>query len=125
LIEKLHWEHELLGIYISGHPLDAYKTVASKAGTNISEILREPPKGLLVILPVLITEVRTILSKKGEKMAFIKVSDKTGDIEAVVFPKLFKDHAERIVAGTCILIKAKITNRNGEFSLAIENLKSL
>ncbi len=125
LIEKLNWEHELLGIYISGHPLDAYKTVASKAGTNISEILREPPKGLLVILPVLITEVRTILSKKGEKMAFIKVSDKTGDIEAVVFPKLFKDHAERIVAGTCILIKAKITNRNGEFSLAIENLKSL
>lgn len=125
LIQKLNWEHELLGIYISGHPLDAYKTTTSKAGTSIDDILTEPPKGLFVVLPVLITDVRTILTKNGEKMAFINVSDKTGDIEAVIFPRLFKEHSALVTPGNCILIKAKITNRNGELSLAIENLKAL
>jgi DNA polymerase-3 subunit alpha len=125
LIEKLNWEHELLGIYVSGHPLDSYKNLSEKAGTTIGAILTEPPKGLLVIVPILITEVRIILTKNGEKMAFIKVADKTGDIEAVIFPKLFKEHTPLITAGNCILIKAKVSNRNGEYSLAIENLKAL
>jgi DNA polymerase-3 subunit alpha len=58
-------------------------------------------------------------------MAFIKLEDKTDSIEAVVFPRLFKEHAVRIVPGACVLAKGKVSIRNGEVSLAIEELKPL
>lgn len=125
LKDKLLWEKELLGIYISGHPLDAHQATLEKAKTTVSHILADPHPGITVILPLLVSEVRTLLTKKGEKMAFVKLEDKTGSIEAVVFPKLFKEHAPTLIDGTCVLVKAVISGRNGETSLSIENLKAL
>ena len=78
-----------------------------------------------VILPVLISDVRSILTKKGEKMAFVKLEDKTGSMESVIFPILYKEHSALLIPGTCILIKGKISNRNGELSLMIDKLKAL
>jgi DNA polymerase III subunit alpha len=125
LSDKLAWEKELLGIYVSGHPLDAHGATTEKAGTTIAGLLGEPVVGMTVILPVLITESRTILTKGGEKMAFITLEDRTGEIEAVVFPKLFKEQSMHVVPGRCLLVKAKVSSRNGELSLALENLKPL
>lgn len=122
---KLAWEKELLGIYVSGHPLDAHKETSAKASVTIAKLLSEPLPGITVILPVLISDVRSILTKKGEKMAFLKVEDKTGSIEAVAFPKLFKEHSSLLGAGTSALIKAVVSKRNGEISLALENIKPL
>ncbi len=125
LLDKLAWEKELLGIYVSGHPLDAHEAIAKKAVLSIAKIKQEPQSGMLIILPVLISIVRSILTKSGEKMAFITVEDTTDSIEAVVFPKLFKEHANAIVPGACVLVKGKVSVRNGETSLAIESLKLL
>ena len=99
LIDKLSWEKELLGIYISGHPLDAHTSITKKAVLTIAKIKEERQSGMLVILPVLVTVVRTLLTKSGEKMAFITVEDTTDSIEAVVFPKLLKTHANTIIQG--------------------------
>lgn len=125
LKDKLDWEKELLGIYISGHPLDAHEATLAKSKLTIAKIKEDPQPGLPLILPVLVTEVRTLLTKKGEKMAFIKFEDKTETIEAVVFPKLFKEHGGALVEGSCLLVKGTVSNRNGELSLSIENLKAL
>ena len=125
LIDKLAWEKELLGIYVSGHPLDAHEAVTKKSKLSIAKIKEERQSGMLVILPILVTVVRSILTKGGEKMAFITVEDTTGPIEAVVFPKLFKQHAGTIVPGACLLVKGKVSVRNGELSLAIEELKPI
>jgi len=125
LIDKLTWEKELLGIYVSGHPLDSHKEKTAKAGITIASILSNPKTGMTVILPVLILESRIILTKKGDKMTFVKVEDASSSIEAVVFPKLFAEHAASIVPGTCVLLKATISSRNDEISLVIENIKAL
>ena len=125
LTEKLLWEKELLGIYVSGHPLDAHTDKTAKAGMSIAAIRHEPKPGFTVILPVLVDEVKTLLTKKGEKMAFLKVSDKSDSIEAVIFPKTYQEHQGIIAAGNCLLVKANISGRNGETSLSIENLKLL
>ena len=130
LTEKLNWEKELLGIYVSGHPLDAHTAIIKKSVLTIAKIKEERQQGMLVILPVLVTLVRSVLTKSGEKMAFLTVEDTTGSIEAVVFPKLFKTHTSTIVPGACLLAKAKVSIRNGsgrggEVSLAIEELKPL
>ena len=125
LLDKLAWEKELLGIYVSGHPLDAHKEITKKAGTTIAQIKENPKTGTLLILPVLVSVVRTILTKSGEKMAFLTVADTTDSIEAVIFPKLFKEHVALVTPDTCLLIKGKVTVRNGEPSIAIEELKAL
>jgi len=123
--EKLIWEKELLGIYVSGHPLDEYEETLNKAKRTVASVLADPTPGLPVILPVIVEEVRTILTKKGEKMAFVRFADKTESIEAVIFTKLYKDFGDLLVPGTCLLIKATISGRNGETSLSIENMKAL
>jgi DNA polymerase-3 subunit alpha len=125
LLDKLAWEKELLGIYVSGHPLDAHDALAKKAGITIAQIKEEPKTGQLIIVPVLISVVRTILTKSGEKMAFLTIGDTTDSIEAVIFPKLFKEHAALITPDTCLLIKGKVSVRNGEPSIAIDELKPL
>ncbi|HQT82616.1 MAG TPA: hypothetical protein PLW99_00510, partial [Candidatus Paceibacterota bacterium] len=65
LLDKLAWEKELLGIYVSGHPLDAYESMTKKASLSIKKIKEEPQPGMLLILPVLVTVVRNILTKSG------------------------------------------------------------
>ena len=125
LIDKLVWEKELLGIYVSGHPLDVHAAIVKKATLSIVKIKEERQSGMLVILPVLVTLVRSLLTKSGEKMAFITVEDMADSIEAVVFPKLFKQHSAAIVPGACLLAKGKVSIRNGEVTLAIEELKPL
>jgi DNA polymerase-3 subunit alpha len=125
LSDKLFWEKDLLGIYVSGHPLDAHTATTAKAGTSIAAIKTDPKAGLTVILPVLVEDARTLLTKKGEKMAFVRISDKTDSIESVVFPKIFAEHGALLTTGTCVLVKATVSLRNGEVSLSIENLKGL
>jgi DNA polymerase-3 subunit alpha len=125
LSDKLAWEKELLGIYVSGHPLDSHTETISKAATTIGLIRTEPKPGVPVIIPVLIQEIRTILTKSGEKMAFVKFEDKTSSMEGVIFPKTYKERGSFVQVGSCVLIKATVSNRNGELSLAVENLKAL
>jgi len=112
-------------MYVSGHPLDAHGAIAKKAVLSIKKIKKEPQPGMLLILPILVSVVRAILTKSGEKMLFLTVEDTTDSIEAVVFPKLLKEHASIITPGTCLLVKGKISVRNGEASLTIEELKPL
>jgi DNA polymerase III subunit alpha len=125
LKDKLEWEKELLGIYVSGHPLDSHTDKTAKAGTNVKEILIEPINGQSIILPLLIREVRSVLTKKGDKMAFLKFEDKTASIEGVVFPKLYKEKGLHLDSGVCVLVKGSVTIRNGETSLTIDELKAL
>jgi DNA polymerase-3 subunit alpha len=125
LKDKLEWERELLGIYVSGHPLDAHAATSAKASLDIAKIKADPKPGLSVILPVLVSDVRTILTKGGEKMAFVKFEDRTDSIESVMFPKLYKEHSALLVPGACLLVKATVSSRNNELSLAIDKVKAL
>jgi DNA polymerase III subunit alpha len=125
LFDKLSWEKELLGIYISGHPLDGHEEITKKAALTIKKIKDERQQGMLIILPVLLTTLKALLTKSGEKMAFVTVEDKSESMEAVIFPKLYKQHAAVLTPGTCLLIKGRVTIRNNEPSLAIEELKPL
>jgi DNA polymerase-3 subunit alpha len=125
LTEQLIWEKELLGIYVSGHPLDAHEETMAKSKMTIAAVNADARAGMPLILPVLVGEVKTVLTKGGDKMAFVRFEDKTDSIEAVIFPKIFKEYAEIVSPGMCLLIKGNVSKRNGETSLTIEKLKVL
>jgi DNA polymerase-3 subunit alpha len=96
-----------------------------KAGTDLKRVKEDPMPGRTIILPVLIMETKIHLTKGGDRMAFVTFEDMTDSIEGVIFPKLFKEHIQIITPGSCVLIKGNVSVRNGETTLAIENLKAL
>ena len=123
--DRLLWEKELLGLYISGHPLDAYREKIQKFGTPIKKLRTEVKIGMPIILAAIVDDVRIINTKKGDRMAFLKLSDDTGAIEAVVFSKLYEAHREDLINDTIIAFQGKVSERNGTRSIMIESLKKI
>ena len=123
--EKLTWEKDLLGLYISGHPLDAYKEKIEKFGTVIKKIQTEIKVNTPITVAAIIDDVRVVTTKNNTRMAFIKISDFTGTIEAVVFSKLFDTAKDILITDNIIALKGKLTERNGEKSIMIESLKKI
>jgi DNA polymerase-3 subunit alpha len=123
--EKLTWEKDLLGLYISGHPLNAYKEKIEKFGTLIKKIQTEVKINTPVTVAAIIDDVRIVTTKNNARMAFIKLSDFTGSIDAVVFSKLFETTKDTLIVDNIIAIQGKVTERNGEKSLMIESLKKI
>ena len=123
--EKLTWEKELLGLYISGHPLNAYKDKIEKFGTVIKKIITETKINTPVTVAAIINEVRIVNTKNNVRMAFIKISDLTGSIDAVLFSKLFETTKDLLIVDNIIALQGEVTERNGEKSLMIESFKKI
>ena len=123
--ERLAWEKELLGLYVSGHPLDRFREKLSKRPMTIGQMKQRIMPGMTAVAAGMIEDVRMILTRGGDQMAFIKIADFDGSIEAVVFPKNYTEHKAILQPETCIALKGKVSNRNGELSMVAEALKAL
>ncbi len=123
--EKLVWEKELLGLYISGHPLDKFSQQLLKSKTNLSRIKKRASEGVTTVVAGLIEDCRPILTRKGDKMVFLKLSDFSDSIEVVVFPKIYSDFVELLQNEKCVLIKGRISKRNEDTSLIAESIREL
>ncbi len=121
--QKLLWEKELLGIYVSGHPLDEYKSEVEKRPV-ISQI-KNSRQGTTVVTTGLIENVKELITKKGDKMAFVKLVNQTDNIETVVFPETFQTYRNLLEPGTCVAVKGKFNLRNDEPSILIDKIKVL
>lgn len=122
---RLAWEKELLGLYVSGHPLDQYREKLSKRPMTIGEMKQRIMPGTTAVAAGMIEDLRVILTKGGDQMAFIKIADYDGAIEAVVFPKNFVEYKDIIKPESCIALKGRLSNRNGELSMVAEAMKAL
>jgi DNA polymerase-3 subunit alpha len=121
--DKLLWEKELLGLYISGHPLDNYKDKLEGRETNIKKIKETAKEKSPVVFGGIIEEIRSVLTKKGEKMIFLKLSDLSDSIEAVAFPKILEEFQDVLVPENCVVVKGTFSLRNGEKSILIDKIK--
>ncbi|MDE2071320.1 MAG: DNA polymerase III subunit alpha [Patescibacteria group bacterium] len=125
LEERLGWEKELLGLYISGHPLDKFKDKLARTPMTIGQLRQKAIVGSTAIAAGMIEDIRTILTKGGDQMAFIKLADFNDSIEAVVFPKNFSEHKNILRRDSCVALKGRLSSRNGELSLVAEQLQAL
>ena len=121
--DKLAWEKELLGLYLSGHPLDKHKKRFE--GRKTIKDYRDMPSGITALCGGVIEEVRTVTTKKGERMAFVKLSDFNDSIEVVFFPSIYQQCKNHLVPDLCVAIKGRTSNRNQEKSLIAEGIKPL
>ncbi len=123
--EKLFWEKELLGLYVSGHPLDKVRERIEKSGTNFEKIKRESPDGAKIVVGAVIQSIKMIITKKNQQMAFVQLEDLTGTIEAVAFPETYKTHSALLVPDKLVVVKGTVKIREGVKTIAIESLKEI
>lgn len=122
--DKLVWEKQLLGLYVSGHPLDKHKAKLANQKATI-KYAKEHLKGVDTVIAGYVETLQSILTKKGERMAFVKLSDFSGDIEVVIFPRTLKEHEALFALGGCVMVQGKISERNGTPSFVAEKVKAL
>ncbi|HEY4494476.1 MAG TPA: DNA polymerase III subunit alpha, partial [Candidatus Paceibacterota bacterium] len=123
--EKLAWEKELLGLYISGHPLDRYREIISKRDMDIKKAKNTLKDGEIATLACIIEDIKSISTKNGDSMAFLRVADFSDTIEAVVFPRVLLEFRTAFTPDRCIAIKGKMSDRNGKKSIIVERVKAL
>lgn len=121
----LSWEKDLLGLYISGHPLDPVRDQLENRDQDIAFIKKNHERIPKAIIPGLIEEVKTIRTKKGDQMAFVKISDLTDSIEMVAFPDGFAEYKELLEPEQTVVVQAKISTRNDEISLILDRIRKL
>ena len=94
---RLDYERELLGAYFSGHPLDDYREEWDERTTiNLSHPEKVPSDETVQVVGLL-RALRTVVTKKGERMAIGTLEDFRGEIELVAFPSSYKEHYEALV----------------------------
>lgn len=123
--QLLTWERELLGLYLSDHPLGEYKQYLEEKTIPISSI--EPINDEEnVTVGGIVQEVRAITTKNGQQMAFVKIEDANSSIELVVFPNVMKDSADLWIVDNVLLVKGKVNaqDRNGTVTDDIKILVS-
>ena len=89
--EILEWEKELVGVYVSSHPLQKMTVDLMNVITHNTVDVTEELVGKAVCVAGMIADVRTITTKKGDTMAFARLEDLTGSVDVTVFPQLFKE----------------------------------
>jgi len=122
--QALTWEKELLGLYFSSHPLDAFQEFfESKNVISIREALETKKNNEIVILGVMVDKIRKISTKKGDMMAFLTVEDKSATSDAIVFPRTYQELKDTLVENKPMLLAGKINVKEGEKSIIVEKAK--
>lgn len=114
--ERLTWERELLGLYISAHPLDNYSTYFEEQTVSLSS-LGQDTDGHTLTVGGIINSARTIITKSGTKMAFVQIEDKTGEGEIIVFPNLYEQIGSLLVQDAVIKASGKASARDRDGNL--------
>ena len=108
LLEKLRYEKETIGFYVTGHPLDEFKWETERyTTTTIQECVSHPTNKEVFIAASLVT-MREIITKRGDRMAFVTLGDKSGEIEAVVFSDVFLENEGTFKSDEPIWVKAQL-----------------
>lgn len=115
--ERLAWERELLGLYISAHPLDNYDTYFQEQTVPVVEMTSDID-GKSLTIGGLVSSVRSIVTKSGSKMAFVKLEDKSAETELIVFPNLFEQVGAVLTQDTVIRATGKVTARDREGNIS-------
>ena len=118
--ERLMWERELMGLYISAHPLDAYEIYLSEQAQPLTQLVPEYD-GRPMTVGGIITTVRTIVTKSGSKMAFVGIEDKFGEGEVIVFPNLYEQVGAKLVQDAVIRVTGKNSARDRDGNLGSES----
>ena len=121
--EMLVWEKEHLGMYVSAHPLDVYRSVLTTLRSFKSLSLDE--LGANVVMGGIISRLKKTLTRKNDPMAFFTLEDMTGNIEVLVFPKIMEKVVALLEDDKIVQVIGRLSDKDEEFKLIADDIKEL
>lgn len=125
--DLLAMEKEVLGLYISGHPLKDYENLLAQRISHSTADLSELKDDTPVIVGGIIAGMRKITTRSGEPMVFMKLEDLAGTVEVIVFPRVYKERHTLIRPDAPVLVKGRINfnTRDEEVKVIAEAIRTL
>ncbi|KGG12638.1 MULTISPECIES: DNA polymerase III subunit alpha [Prochlorococcus] len=124
-IEKLRLEKELIGFYLSDHPLKQLSSPAKLIAPISLGALDEQIDKSKVSVIAMINEIRVVTTRKGDRMAILQIEDLTGSCEAVVFPKSYQRLLDHLVSEARLLVWASVDRRDENVQLIVDDCRSI
>ena len=119
----LEWEKELMGLYVSDHPITPYLPLIRQESSHSTLELSEAEEGQRVTLAGMVSNLRTTVTKKGDQMAFAKIDDSLGAVELVIFPRTWAKWGALVKNDSVILVEAKVDLQRDEPKLIVQTIK--
>ncbi len=121
--DLLAMEKEILGFYLSGHPINEYASnLRSKISNYIEEVTTEMD-GRNIALGGVISRIKRTLTRKGDAMAYIALEDTTGSIECIIFPRVLKDYTNLLEEDKVVKINGRISHQNDELKCMVDTVE--
>ncbi len=121
---ELDWEKELLGLYVTGHPARTFEKYISHITQPIGALTPDDDEKTVAIGGIVVAQQK-IITKKGQQMLFVTLEDTTGAIEALVFPKKYDETKSLWEDGAALIVKGRISTKDGETKLLMEEATPL
>ncbi len=122
--DYLSWERELLGLYISEHPLERYKDKLDKFTTSCQNLSKVRHRRRIKVGGV-VSKIKKINTRSGQPMLFVEIEDMTGRIETIVFPSILEQTAPAWQEEKIVLISGRISDRDNDLKILCDNVKVL
>ena len=122
--QRLTWEKELLGIYLSEHPLDEVKHLLPQDITFISK-LNELSNNFEVKVAGVIQKIKKVITRKGDPMMFVTLEDATGTVEVLIFPKILEKTRNLWQEDKLVMLTGKISEKDSEPKILCDSVSDL
>jgi DNA polymerase-3 subunit alpha len=122
--EQLNWERELIGLYISDHPLTPYQPTLTQIVTHFSGQLPEAQHEEKIRVAGLVTNVRPYMTKTNKAMGFVTIEDIQGNIELVLFPRIWEKHREQLSIGQIIIVEGKADTSSTPPKVLVDSIRT-
>jgi DNA polymerase-3 subunit alpha len=123
--KELVMERELLGLYLTGHPLEPYRAHLRQSHVVPVRGLQEKPDGTDVRVAGRLVQLKPITTKKGEPMAFATLEDLSRQVEIVVFPRLYQQERALWKEDELVLVEGKVNHRDDDVTVIAEDVRPL
>jgi len=122
--EMLGWERELIGLYISDHPLNPYQDTFRQIVSYFSGQLGEATHEEKVRVAGLVTSVRPYTTKTGKPMGFVTLEDIQGNFDLVLFPRTWTQYREQMTGGQIVIVEGKVDTNSTPPKILVDNVRT-
>jgi DNA polymerase-3 subunit alpha len=123
--ELLVWEKELLGLYVSSHPLLPYWDLIKKFISHTSSDLEDAPHNLKIVVGGMVTRFRPHQTKTGKWMGFVGLEDLHGQLDLTMFPSTWDKHSDLIGMDAIICVEGRVDKQNGDVKIIVDMVRTV
>jgi len=123
--ERLAWEKELLGLYLSEHPLSTWQSELESIATPLLDLAAEFSAGSQLRVAGVVTSLTKIMTKSQQPMLFVQLEDMVGKVEIIVFPSVLEKSNELWEDGAKLLVQGKLSDKDGEAKILADKVWEL